>query len=746
MITEKFKRDNRGIALVSVMVLLTVCMLMATVIVEITYSSMLSRRINTRADNNFYSAESAVDDLEAVVQSLAVQAVLDLETPAYSSLSFVDAAESRVITAAKGSGYTITSTKFVNFSEAEFESLSKYMFDQLDYDIKKVLGKPKLNDDGSVATDAEGHIIYEYDATKFNVHAAKVTQGTATQKGTLTFSVDLSYENPETGYLTNISTDLVMHDVTHRTPASAYPVGSYSMFTGGGAGFSGNDQLGNGCLSIFFQEGNTYYGTQDGSTTSCEVSDCSLILNGDRVIINGDVYLKNNAAMIFTGRKVKDGVTIFPEIDIRGTVYIDSSSVLVLNEGCDFMCKDIVFTSSGESFWNTTSDFSDKYGTFGSFYPYTYDNREALKTGGNTTGHMDGNFLNGKTAGCVMYRTESASYVLTCAGYNNSTDSYKYALNGAENGLSSTKINKSGNFIPTAKKTVWAYDGKALSVDAELANFANINLMYYKSKESNQITQKDNIRLLNYLKQKTNAEGVVTQDTIMKTEQVDTGKGGAPLTIHTFETVSTTDATKNKTYKTSDSTIYKTKIKAQTGSTGIIANSTLLDGDVKFDIMSQSDSQLVNPSENSVTIYSLYNYYYMNINQATSTLGIFISEDKVDFNALGKGSCTCYSLLSVKEDDPSAYDTVAEVVNALKYSSNIGEQTISGFASASGYYNNDINYYEQAYAIASINSNFLAGIESLLDEGETEVNNGGAVSMDVKSMYDFVSVQNWSQN
>ena len=155
MITEKFKRDNRGIALVSVMVLLTVCMLMATVIVEITYSSMLSRRINTRADNNFYSAESAVDDLEAVVQSLAVQAVLDLETPAYSSLSFVDAAESRVITAAKGSGYTITSTKFVNFSESEFESLSKYMFDQLDYDIKKVLGKPKLNEDGSVDAEAD---------------------------------------------------------------------------------------------------------------------------------------------------------------------------------------------------------------------------------------------------------------------------------------------------------------------------------------------------------------------------------------------------------------------------------------------------------------------------------------------------------------------------------------------------------------------------------------------------------------
>ena len=65
MIAKKIQKDNRGIALVSVMVLLTVCMLLATVIIEITYSSMISRRVNTRSDNNFYSAESAVDAQDA---------------------------------------------------------------------------------------------------------------------------------------------------------------------------------------------------------------------------------------------------------------------------------------------------------------------------------------------------------------------------------------------------------------------------------------------------------------------------------------------------------------------------------------------------------------------------------------------------------------------------------------------------------------------------------------------------------
>ena len=119
--------NNRGVAMVSVMIIATVCFLVATIVLEITYTSLLSRKVYRTSNDTMYSAEAAVDDMETVLQSIAVYSIKENKTD--PSRHFVDVVEETLKKASGATALTDTAT------------VSDYIYNNLDPYYKKMFSK-----------------------------------------------------------------------------------------------------------------------------------------------------------------------------------------------------------------------------------------------------------------------------------------------------------------------------------------------------------------------------------------------------------------------------------------------------------------------------------------------------------------------------------------------------------------------------------------------------------------------------
>jgi len=68
-------KDDSGIALLSVLVMVLLCFLLSATIMRASYVALLSRNVKTTSTNNFYSAEGVVDQMKIRLQSVAAAAL-----------------------------------------------------------------------------------------------------------------------------------------------------------------------------------------------------------------------------------------------------------------------------------------------------------------------------------------------------------------------------------------------------------------------------------------------------------------------------------------------------------------------------------------------------------------------------------------------------------------------------------------------------------------------------------------------
>ena len=712
------KVNNKGVALISVMVIATVCLLVATIVLQLTYTSLLSRKVGRASSSNFYATETAVDNLETVLQSIAAYTTEKMGD--VSDAEFIDLAES-----------TLYASAGIDVSASEVEknnAVSQYLFGELDEEYQQYLAKKDA--DGEYVLDGTGG--YVLDTDKFKVTAIKKKEGSGSAiKSRLVLSVDLKYEN-KNGYLTDISTDFVMNDVTSRKPATEYSLGSYSMFTGGGATFNGNDVSGK-TLNAFFQEGNAYIGTKKDSKTALDIHNTSVIFEGERVIINGDVHLTGKAALFFTGdiyRKDGENEVLIkkysPVVNIRGTLYIGDSAALVISEGTNLLVQDIVLVDSEENkeysvFEGGTDDGNSylKYAgggvTYPAMFPYNTSKKFDVKGSANTGGMVHDDFENKKTSGCIIYRGSSGAYVV-----NYNKDEKKWRLEGTSDPLGAT-INQDPYFAPVAKTSVWTYDNKEISVDLELARFINVPVLYWQSQIPSDTMTREEARYINM-------GGATSKKTL------DTGYGGAPLEVFTVDNgagnskLSGASVTGKGTAKTTVRSFVCSKMDIN---------------NPEFWFSSGNYAEPVNPPGNALVMYLTYNNYEIHLS-SQKAVGMFVSADSCYYFNDGKGVAVCYSLQATKEYDPDAYQSLCNIIkNDLKY---ITFETDAAMDKAKNYFKND-DMFEYGYATCSIDSTFIQGIEeALTGDGSGDENLGGEVDVDISNMYDFISVENWESN
>jgi cell division GTPase FtsZ len=117
--------------------------MIATVVLQLTYRSLLSRGVNKKSDDNFYSSESALDDIETVLQNIAVNSINSVQSDSSGNTTFINAAQAALVNVTGAS----------DVSSLDNTQISEYIFNQLDSDTKAILGS---------AVEAGGTTTYVY--------------------------------------------------------------------------------------------------------------------------------------------------------------------------------------------------------------------------------------------------------------------------------------------------------------------------------------------------------------------------------------------------------------------------------------------------------------------------------------------------------------------------------------------------------------------------------------------------------
>ncbi len=289
---KRIQKDNNGVALVSVLVCVMLCFLLSATIMRVSYLSYLQKGIGKQTATTFYDNEEYADDLVMGVQSIAALAMSSSSSTDQSQ--FLDA---------------FCSIMGTSSTDVE-KQLKKFIKDY----------------------NTSGVTISVDNATEC------VTRETAGTEAVI-HGVNISYTDPKTGYQSVIKTDIRVRAPFYASEKSV-PLGSYSMFAGGGANVaSGYPSANPNQYGNLRQKGNVYIGYMEYNDTtkvakSCEVKDyMTFILDGDNITINGDVYINNHSNFVLTGK----------DIEIRGKIYLDSkNSHLVVSDSTNLICQDIV--------------------------------------------------------------------------------------------------------------------------------------------------------------------------------------------------------------------------------------------------------------------------------------------------------------------------------------------------------------------------------------------------------------------
>ena len=294
---RNFCKDDRGIALISVMVCIMLSFLLSATILRVSLLSYLQKGVAKQATDTFYENESYLDDIKMGIQQKMAVAMTSSTTKSQATF--------------------ITNFKKALLGDASWAS-----------DKAKVAAALKSMITTTNSTDVSVTVNGDCFVAQGN--------GEFVIKDVIIEFTDSSKD----GYYSKIKTDIRIRSPFYETSSS----GGYSMIAGGGS-FS----VGSGSQAgTVRQKGGIYIGYMNGSyadTTrfsqtfkaakALEVAGKqNLIYEGD-VLMNGDLYISDSSRVVFLGNAT-----------IRGTIFISSNSKLIIQDGKTLKCRDIIVNVS----------------------------------------------------------------------------------------------------------------------------------------------------------------------------------------------------------------------------------------------------------------------------------------------------------------------------------------------------------------------------------------------------------------
>ncbi len=653
------KHDNRGIALVSVLIVITLCLLLSGAIMQVSYMALLSRNVSTASANNFYDAESVVDDIKIELQTVAAAAL--------------NVAGSKNTQAYVDQVYNVLTTgSSSNPLENVQENLAKY-------------------------ADLPGAIITLDSANS------------AIEKGTdyvRIKAVTVEYTDPTTGYYSKITTDIKVC-APYYASSEKKSLGSYSSLVGSGAELYSEESYQNNKPGYMLQEGNAYFGTMKDSSLALLLRNyVTLEFEGDNVVINGDIYVHDHSILKFTGSGA---------VEVRGTIYLDDFSHLVVGSDTYLLCKDIVVdgayvagnTKNGYySYKNYSLTFvneaiSTQYsnivsGTaYSRYFPYQndpYNNfKEELVPGIKAGLPSSIMVLDKKDNNCYKLMNQGTEFSYQRAG---GSEEVKFDLiSNTSNPSGNQGIYLDATVSAHAKIPFTAYDNQNYQVDDKVYEFLNVAYLTYISKDSNsrQIRRMVNSYEKRLVSSVTDPLGLAACKTI--NPNTDLYCPTSPI----IDSVELELEYQGKKY------------------TGAIKND---DGCV-FGRCQDS----YNPNQSAfLSMFFCVNPYTVEFNKGTDYLGIFMSLDRVTYKVKW-GSVKGRSILS----STNAQD----IENAKKFVEKLSYYVVG----------QDKPSDKEAYAWL-INNMFNGGWESLFEGGDSST----TVDTSQNENLDLIELENWNKH
>ncbi len=312
---RELERDNRGIALVSVMVGVMLCLLLSATIMRVSYLSFLQKSIGEKTTTTFYENEMFVDDLKLGIQQVVAKAAVGVTSTSS------DATQDFLVALKTGLGANSATTL-----NARLQSFLKE--DDTIYDVKVTV-------EGEVIGGVRKYVVEENDDIVIK-------------------NVLITYKTKPSGYLSKVNTDIRIRSPFYNVEATSSS-GGYSMFAGGGFTINPNSTA---KPNILHMSGDIYIGYDKSDSRKVEINtkkgtqDYKLLKNamasewkkdvciewesGSNVTINGDVYISNYSKLLIMSGNV----------DVRGKIYVDNTSHLIISSSAKLTCQDLVLGCS----------------------------------------------------------------------------------------------------------------------------------------------------------------------------------------------------------------------------------------------------------------------------------------------------------------------------------------------------------------------------------------------------------------
>ncbi len=368
------QKNNCGMALVSVLIVITLIGLLASSILNLSYLAYQRKLVEKKDTENFYANEAVIDTIKSVIQNAAVTALGEVD----DTDDFAAAAKKDIEQAVANESGVSTLTDY----------LFKYVVSTMGSDVEKAI--TSINDGGNGGSFSVGEMEIVGDALYIR-------------------NVVVEYVNDE-GYSSRISTDIVINAPTYASDANV-PLGTYSMFAGSGASVTSSAGLNTGHdlnnMRYNAQQGNVYFGSQTSDTsvslTLGTESDISMgmasvfSVGGTNAVFNGNVILYPGSTLIFTGGDGSEACNI----QVNGYIILGAGATLLLPSNVNLVCKGILvytYDSNGNVTGTTSYSYTDE-ATVSEFYP-------VLKSAVSSSTVYTSEYLNNKAdVADVLYET-----------------------------------------------------------------------------------------------------------------------------------------------------------------------------------------------------------------------------------------------------------------------------------------------------------------------------------------------------
>lgn len=373
----KRSKDQKGMAMVSAIVLIAVIAIMASTLMQMSYLAYSRKVTERRTTETFYTAEAAVDTIKSYIQNTAASVLDEAKT---GTADFAKAAYAKILGLANTDGLTV-GTKIVVGSDgtkpAALTALENLLKKKIFY---KSDGTTKKDDsayyNGHVTTDIYDGIVTN--GGDFSIGGIEIAK-----EGVRIKDVHIKFINNE-GYVAEITTDIVITAPTYAADITV-PLGTYSMFAGNGGTMyadssSGYKSTAMNNLLYLHQEGAIYIGSKnqtgqaliDRPNTSLEIQAPAngaayMSIGGTNAVFNGSIYVDNGNTLIFTGGNGKEGANV----QVRGYIYLADGATLLLAPNVNLVCKGIRVKEKGESSYSAYSGTSVSEDGISQFFPAT---------------------------------------------------------------------------------------------------------------------------------------------------------------------------------------------------------------------------------------------------------------------------------------------------------------------------------------------------------------------------------------